>query len=111
MNKLLVAAALTAAIGLTAPASANDLPGTPEIQKASALAVATLVGVVIINGSDTPTVKTTPGPGPGPGPGEECEEGEELVNGVCVPSTTTTVTTSVTTTLPVTTTVTATGVN
>lgn len=109
MNKLLVAATIAAALGLSTQAFATQLPGKPEFQRASAAGVTALVAFTIINGSDTPTVKTTPGPGPGPG--EECEEGEELVNGVCVPSTTTTVTTSVTTTLPVTTTVTVTGGN
>lgn len=61
-----------------------------------------VVGAVVANnrGSAPVIIVEPPGPGPGPGPGPECGAGEELIDGVCVPvTTTTTVTTTVTNTV------------
>lgn len=106
MKKLFVAALTAVAFVVAGSAAANDdskLPGSVNIENATAAAFAVAVAVTIVNGSSTPVIDDKPV--------QECKDGEELVNGVCVPTTTITVTNSVTTTVPVTTSVTTTRVN
>lgn len=108
MKKLFVAALTAVAFAVAGPALANEdnkslLPGGFGTEEVVAVVFAVGVGLTIASGSSTPVIDTETKP--------VCKDGEELVNGVCVPTTTITVTNSVTTTLPVTATVTTTGVN
>jgi len=111
MKKIIIVA--TAALCLAGNVSAKENPGGDDAsdsafgylngKKVVAAAVGLgIVGAVVANnrGSAPVIIVEPPGPGPGPGPGPECGAGEELIDGVCVPvTTTTTVTTTVTNTV------------
>lgn len=106
MKNLFVAAVTAVALSVAGSAIANDdskLPGGFTVEQAAAGAFALGVALTIATNSDSPFIDTETKP--------VCKDGEELVNGVCVPTTTITVTNTVTTTLPVTTSVTTTRVN
>ena len=76
---------------------------TEPVVVAAAIGLGVVGAVVANNRGSTPVIIVDPpgpGPGPGPGPDPECGAGEELIDGVCVPvTTTTTVTTTVTNTV------------
>ena len=72
---------------------------TEPVVVAAAIGLGVVGAVVANNRGSTPVIIVDP-PGPGPDPDPECGAGEELVDGVCVPvTTTTTVTTTVTNTV------------
>jgi hypothetical protein len=113
MKKIIIVA--TAALCLAGNVFAEENPGGDDASDsafgylngkkvvAAAVGVGVLGAMVANNRGNAKTIIVEPpgpGPGPDPDPDPECGAGEELIDGVCVPvTTTTTVTTTVTNTV------------